>query len=50
MPNPEEKFEKLNEKAQKQRSEIVRLTRKMEALTSDKQALLVDIKWMRGER
>jgi|TARA_R110000764_G_C10841931_1_gene364212 predicted nuclease with TOPRIM domain len=57
MANPEEKFEKLNakysrlqEKAQKQRSEIVRLTRKMEALTSDKQALLVDIKWMRGER
>jgi len=57
MPSTEDKLEKLNakysrlqEKTQKQSSEIGRLTRKMEALTTDKLSLLADIKWMRGER
>jgi hypothetical protein len=43
-------FSRLQVKNTKQRTEIARLTQKLEAVTSDKQALLADIKWMRGER
>jgi ABC-type transporter Mla subunit MlaD len=57
MPSAEDKLEKLNAnfsrlqvKNQKQRTEIARLTQHVEALMADKQSLLADIKWMRGEK
>jgi ABC-type transporter Mla subunit MlaD len=57
MPSAEDKLEKLNAnfsrlqaKNQKQRTEIARLTQHVEALMADKQSLLADVKWMRGEK
>jgi septal ring factor EnvC (AmiA/AmiB activator) len=41
---------KLQSKIAIQRTEIARLTQKLEALTKEKSELLRDIKWMRGER
>ena len=41
---------KLQSKIAIQRSEIARLTQKLERLTKEKSELLRDIKWMRGER
>ena len=42
--------EKLQSKIVKQRTEIARLTQRLEQLTKEKSELLKDIKWMRGER
>ena len=44
-----ELISKLKSKITTQRSEIVRLIRKMETLTEEKSSLLRDVKWMRGE-
>jgi len=41
---------KLQSKIAIQRTEIARLTQKLERLTKEKAELLRDIKWMRGER
>jgi len=41
---------KLQSKIAIQRTEIARLTQKLERLTKEKSELLRDIKWMRGER
>tara|TARA_B110000908_G_scaffold59516_1_gene72244 strand:+ start:181 stop:357 length:177 start_codon:yes stop_codon:yes gene_type:complete len=41
---------RLQEKKQKQRNEIARLTQKLAAATKENKALLADIKWMRGEK
>jgi uncharacterized coiled-coil protein SlyX len=46
----QELISKLKSKITTQRSEIARLIRKMEALTTEKSALLRDVKWMRGEK
>ena len=43
------KLQKMQSKMAKQRNENALLTRKLEAVTKDKLALLNDIKWMRGE-
>ena len=40
----------LKGKIAKQRTEIARLTIKLEAVTKDKTDLLRKIKWMRGEK
>jgi hypothetical protein len=45
----QELISKLKSKITTQRSEIVRLIRKLETLTTEKSALLRDVKWMRGE-
>jgi uncharacterized protein HemX len=45
----QELISKLKSKITTQRSEIARLIRKMETLTTEKSALLRDVKWMRGE-
>jgi uncharacterized coiled-coil protein SlyX len=42
--------DKLNGKIVKQRTEIARLTMKLEAVTKEKAELLRDLKWMRGEK
>ena len=42
-------MQKMQSKMAKQRNENALLTRKLEAVTKDKLALLNDIKWMRGE-
>ena len=39
----------LRRKIDKQRTEIARLTQKLERVTKEKTELLRDIKWMRGE-
>ena len=39
----------LKSKILKQRNEIARLTKKLEAVTKEKSYLLRDLKWMRGE-
>tara|TARA_R110000850_G_scaffold169773_1_gene295041 strand:+ start:38 stop:190 length:153 start_codon:yes stop_codon:yes gene_type:complete len=44
-----ELISKLKSKITTQRSEIVRLIRKLETLTEEKSSLLRDVKWMRGE-
>ena len=41
--------DKLKGKIVKQRTEIARLTMKLEAVTKEKSKLLQDLKWMRGE-
>ena len=41
--------DKLKGKIAKQRTEIARLTMKLEAVTKDKTDLLRKIRWMRGE-
>ena len=41
--------DKLKGKIVKQRTEIARLTMKLEAVTKEKSELLRDLKWMRGE-
>tara|TARA_R110000803_G_scaffold50846_4_gene105432 strand:- start:1220 stop:1366 length:147 start_codon:yes stop_codon:yes gene_type:complete len=41
--------EKLQNKIVKQRTEIARLTMKLETATKEKAELLRDLKWMRGE-
>jgi hypothetical protein len=46
----EQENARLRAKMAKQRTEVARLTQKLEAVTADKMALLKDIKWMRGER
>ena len=46
----EQENARLRAKMAKQRTEVARLTQKLEAVTSDKMALLKDVKWMRGER
>jgi len=40
---------KLQNKIVKQRTEIARLTQKLETATREKSELLRDLKWMRGE-
>ena len=45
----QELISKLKSKITTQRSEIARLIRKMETLTTEKSSLLRDVKWMRGE-
>ena len=42
--------DKLKGKIVKQRTEIARLTMKLEAVTTEKAELLRDLKWMRGEK
>ena len=46
----EQENARLRTKIAKQRNEVARLTQKLEAVTSDKMALLKDLKWMRGEQ
>ena len=43
------KVDRMQSKIAKQKNEIAMLTRKLEAATKEKLALLNDIKWMRGE-
>ena len=45
----EQENARLRAKMAKQRTEVARLTQKLEAVTSDKMALLKDVKWMRGD-
>jgi uncharacterized protein (UPF0335 family) len=45
----QELISKLKSKITTQRSKLAKLVRKMEALTTEKSALLRDIKWMKGE-
>jgi predicted nuclease with TOPRIM domain len=45
----EQENARLRAKMAKQRNEISRLTQKLESVTSDKMALLNDVKWMRGD-
>tara|TARA_R110002153_G_scaffold191042_1_gene343928 strand:- start:1332 stop:1592 length:261 start_codon:yes stop_codon:yes gene_type:complete len=40
----------LKSKISIQRTEIARLTQKLEKLTKEKSELLTDIKWLRGEK
>ena len=40
----------LRSKIAKQRTEIARLTQKLEQVTKEKTELVRDIKWMRGEK
>jgi uncharacterized coiled-coil protein SlyX len=46
----EQEIARQRTKIAKQRTEVARLTQKLEAVTSDKMALLKDLKWMRGEQ
>ena len=45
-----ELISKLKSKLAKQRTEIARLTQRLEAATKEKSGLVRDIKWMRGEK
>ncbi len=42
--------QKLQSKNAIQRTEIARLTQRLEVLTKEKTELLRDLKWMRGEK
>jgi len=42
--------DQLRSKVAKQRTEIARLTMKLEQVTEEKASLARDIKWMRGEQ
>jgi len=42
--------QKLQSKIAVQRTEIARLTQRLEVLTKEKTELLRDLKWMRGEK
>tara|TARA_R110002153_G_scaffold15268_2_gene54674 strand:- start:1061 stop:1213 length:153 start_codon:yes stop_codon:yes gene_type:complete len=45
----QELISKMKSKLAKQRTEIARLTQRLEAATKEKTDLVRDIKWMRGE-
>lgn len=45
----EQENARLRAKIAKQRTEVARLTMKLEVVTKDKMGLLKDLKWMRGE-
>tara|TARA_R110000851_G_scaffold29327_2_gene80851 strand:+ start:1093 stop:1245 length:153 start_codon:yes stop_codon:yes gene_type:complete len=49
MTDPE-LISKMRSKLVKQRTEIARLTQRLEAATKEKSDLVRDIKWMRGEK
>tara|TARA_R110001606_G_scaffold16174_1_gene65500 strand:+ start:71 stop:256 length:186 start_codon:yes stop_codon:yes gene_type:complete len=46
----DEENARLRSKLAKQRTEIARLTQKLEKLTEQKSEVVRDIKWMRGEK
>lgn len=46
----EEQLRKLQSKSATQRSEIARLTQRLEKAVEQKAELLADLKWMRGEK
>jgi hypothetical protein len=49
MTDPE-LIAKLKSKIAKQRTEVARLTQRLETATKEKSELVRDIKWMRGEK
>jgi hypothetical protein len=49
MTDPE-LISKLKSKLARQRTEIARLTQRLETATKEKSALVRDIKWLRGEK
>ena len=46
----QELISKMKSKLAKQRTEIARLTQRLETATNEKTDLVRDIKWMRGEK
>ena len=46
----QELISKMKSKLAKQRTEIARLTQRLETATKEKSDLVRDIKWMRGEK